>query len=162
MSLKIEKTFAIGLFAIKEKGSYANGHCGVSSHVHTTRTAVYTRVRYADLSTCRPRRCCCSDIEEEDAMGNVSGHHASSFLSPRWFNEPIRRSFPSCSSSNFLLLLLGRRTLGTLRSILPFPLPFPPILDPRVIHPFVACSPTASLPAMARPFSPVRAFIPSR
>lgn len=65
---------------------------------------VYTRVRYADLSTCCCFCCCCCcyrfcwDIEEEDARGDISGHTCRVFfLRGGLTNRSAAVSFPQFS-----------------------------------------------------------------
>lgn len=80
--------------------------------------------------------------------GVCIGAHTPSFLSPRWFNEPIRRSFlpavPPTSSLGHTPTLSDR----------PYPSLFRfPTLHCRVVHPFVACPHRISPPATPRSLS---------
>lgn len=144
MSLKIEKT---GLFAIKEKtgARMRTVVADVSPHVHTTRTCTHacdtrTLARAAAFAAAAVAATAAVEISRRKTRGAILGHTLGpSFLSPRWFNEPIRRSFlPAVLPTFFPYISTAPRHSRTV--------PTPPnaaISQPsahhRVMHPFVAC-----------------------
>lgn len=102
----------MGLFAIKEKTRARMRTvvaAVVSPHVHRTRTCTHA----CDTRTLARAAAAVEISRGEDAKSGLCiGAHTPSFLSPRWFNEPIRRSFLSAVLPTFFPQPHPGRTLG--------------------------------------------------